>query len=419
LATAENKQMTSVRLSERAFQALTLAEKKHYLKTRSPKERMDLILADPAAKALTASMEPQEFFWLIKEIGETDALELLSLASPEQSVFLLDMETWEGWNFSNEKMCHWLAYFMEGGEPAVHQLLKRLDFEILQLFLGRELVVGGGIGDHSDDEERFADYDHSFDGVFMLKFKHPGHSQLIGTFISMLIKLDNPLYTALMESIKGDVDLEMEDQCLRFRAGRLEDLGFPPMDEALSIYARVNPASFELYGDKKLAPAGETESIVPDTLKEDTLFFRALAQTDSQTLWQEFNYLVNSALVAEGAAFKEPESMQLIVQRVTGYLNIALEHLTTGDEQKAAALLAGEALKRLFQLGFSIVLELKFQAQDVESGDYATKKLLEGLKAKRPRYYRGLDPDGIDAYREFRDLADVRRTAELLGHLKG
>jgi hypothetical protein len=419
LAIAENKQMTSVRLSERAFQALTLAEKKNYLKTRSAKEQMDLILADPAAKALTAALQPQELFWLVKEIGENDALELISLASPEQSVFILDMETWEGWNFSQEKMCKWLAYFLEGGEPVIHQLLNRLDYELLQLFLGRELQVGGGIGDLADDEERFADYDHSFDGVFMLKFKHPEHSQLVGSFVSMLIKLDNPLYTALMESIKGDVDLELEDQCLRFRAGRLEDLGFPPMDEALAIYARVNPASFELHGDKNLRPAGEAGAMIPNTFREDTLFFRALARVESEPLLQEFNYLVNSALVAEGVAFHEPESMQRVLQRVTGYLNIALEHLTGGDEQKAAALLSGEPLKRLFQLGFSIVLELKFQAREIQTGDYPSKKFLEGLKEKRPRFYRGLDPDGADAYREFRDLADVRRSATLVDQLKG
>jgi hypothetical protein len=417
LATVENKQMDSVRLSERAFQALSLDEKKKYLKTRSAKEKMDLILADSGAKTLIRSMEPQEFFWLVKEIGESDALELVSLASPEQCIFILDMEVWDGYNFSEEKTCQWLTYLLEGGEPRIHELLKQMDFEFLQLFLGRELIVGGGIGDMSDDEERFGDYDHTFDGVFFLKFKNAAHSQLVGSFVSMLIKLDNPLYTALMESLKGDVDLEMEDQCQKFRTGRLEDLGFPPMEDALSIYARVNPATFELHGDKNLRPAGEAGIMVPASLQEDTLFFRALARADSQTLAEELNYLVNSALVAEGEAFKEPESMQGILQRVTGYLNIALEQLTDGDEQKAVALLTGEPLKRLFQLGFSIVLELKFAAQDIQTQDYPTRKLLEGLKAKRPRFYRGLDADGVDAYREFKDLADVKRSAAILSEL--
>jgi hypothetical protein len=411
--------VAAVRLSERGFSALSFDDKRGYLETMSAKEKLDLITSDPDGKRLTASLQPQEFFWLMKEIGEADALGLLQLASADQCLFILDMELWEGWTFSEEMACHWLTYFMEGGEPRIHELLNYLDFEFLQLFLSRELRVGGGIGDHSNDEERFDDYDHTFDGVFLLSFKNPKHSQLIGSFLSMLIKLDNPLYTALMEGIKGDVDLELEEQCQRFRTGRLEDLGFPPLDEALAIYARVNPDTFELHGDKNLRHAGEGGSLVPVVTHDDTLFYRALALADSNTLVQELNYLVNSALVAEGGAFKEPEAMMGILQRVCGYLNIALEKLAAGNEQQAAEILAGEPLKRLFQLGYSIVLELKFAAQQTETVDYATGKLLAGLKAKRPRYYRGLDPDGIDGYREFKDVADVKRAAELLSQLKG
>lgn len=415
----ENRQLAAARLSEGDFQALTLEQKSAYLKAVSAKEKMDLILADPDAKKLAAAMEPQEFFWVMKEIGEEDALELLQVASAQQCVFILDMELWDGWTFSEEKTCQWLTYFMEGGESRIHELLKYIDYEILQLFLGRELVVGGGIGDHSNDEERLADYDHTFDGVFMITFKNPKHSQLIGTFLSMLVKLDNPLYTALMEGIKGDVDLELEEQCQRFRNGRLQDLGFPPYEEALSIYARVNPDDFRLSGGKVHHPAGEGGQLMPVIPERDTLFFRALAIADEPTLLQELHYLVNTALVAEGNAFHEPESMRGILHRVCGYVNIALEKLASADEQKAAKIVVDEELKRLFQLGFSLVMQLKFSAEKSETADYASGKLLAGLKARRPRYYRGLDPDGVDGYREFRDLADVRRVADLLGQLGG
>jgi hypothetical protein len=407
-------------LTEGAFEALPIAEKHSYLRTLGAKQRMDMLLSDPDARRLAAAMQPQEFFWLMKEIGESDALGLLQVASAAQCIFILDMELWEGYTFSEEKACQWLAYFLEGGEPRIHELLKHLDFEFWQLFLGRELTVGGGVGDLSEDEERFDDYDLTLDGVFLLSFKNPKHSQVIGAFLSMLIKLDNPLYTALMEGIKGDVDLELEEQIQRFRTGRLEDLGFPPLDEAISIYARVNPASFELHEDKELLrTAGECGGLIPIPAQEDTLLFRALALADSEPLMQELNYLVNSALVAEGGAFAEPESMTGVLQRVCGYLNIALEHLCGADEAQAARVLSREQMKRLFQLGYSIVLELKFAAQDTETVDYASGKLLAGLKAKRPRFYRGLDPDSIDGYREFKDLGDVKRSAGLLGQLVG
>jgi hypothetical protein len=405
-------------LTSKQFATLSFAEKNGYAHTLGAKQRMDLILGDADAKRLVRAMQPQELFWLMKEIGETDVSGLLQAASAEQCIFILDMELWDGSTFSEDKACLWLSYFMEGGESRVHELLKNLDFEFLQLFLGRELVVAGGIGDFSDDEGRFDDYDLTLDDVFMLSFKNPKHSQVVGNFLKMLVKLDNPLYTALMEGIKGGVDLELEEEIQRFRTGRLEDLGFPPLEEALSIYARVKPASFTLLEDKKLLGSAGECGMIPIPAGDDTLLYRALALAHSEPLLQEFNYLVNSALVAEGGAFADAEAMSGVLQRVCGYLNIALEHLSGGDLARAAKILGSEQLKRLFQLGYSMVLELKFAAQNTETADYASGKLLAGLKAKRPRFYRGLDPDGVDGYREFHNLDDLKRTADLLAQLR-
>jgi hypothetical protein len=107
--------------------------------------------------------------------------------------------------------------------------------------------------------------------------------------------------------------------------------------------------------------------------------------------------------------------MKSVVERVYGYLNIALEYLSGGDEIKGVEIITGEYLKKLFQLGFSLVLDLKYKADVLgEQLDYATGKALSGLKTARPRYYRGLDSDGIDGYREFREIQDVKIMSEFL-----
>ena len=124
---AEKKQTavaTGGTIPEGAFHRLTLADKRGYLQSVPGRERMNLILSDPDARQLTRALEPQEFFWLLKEVGEHDALGLLQLASGEQCQFVFDIELWQGWSFSEEKTCHWLTYLMEGGEPRIHELLK-------------------------------------------------------------------------------------------------------------------------------------------------------------------------------------------------------------------------------------------------------------------------------------------------------
>jgi hypothetical protein len=60
------------------------------------------------------------------------------------------------------------------------------------------------------------------------------------------------------------------------------------------------------------------------------------------------------------------------------------------------------------------VLGLKFRAEKVTDSNYATGKALSGLKSARPRYYRGLDADSIDGYREFREMRDVQKMSDFL-----
>ncbi len=410
---------TNIRLGEEDFRKLPFADKRSYLDGVLPKERITLILTDPDDQKLARAMQPHELYWLFKENGGPEAMELLALASPEQCVLILDMELWRGWSFSEEKAVQYLGYILKGGVDHFLELLPHLDFNLLSLFLGRELIVAGGIGDINTDEERQTDWDHTFDDVFLIKFKNPKHAQIIGLFLELVCRLDNPLYTALMESVSGEIDIESEEECYHLKSGRLADLGFPPFDEAREIYSRIDPAAFIPGRNKVILQAVEATTLPGIILTGKTFLERVILRMDSELFRMELNYLINKALVADEAHLADMEEMKTVVERVYGYLNIALEYLSEGDEAKGAEILTGEYLKRLFQLGFSLVIGLKIRGDRLSDTDYATGKVLSGLKSPRPRYYRGLDSDGIDGYREFRELQDVTTMSDFLKTLEG
>jgi hypothetical protein len=381
------------------------------------KQRMDLILNDPEAKDLARSLPEQELYWLIKEIGETDALGLWELASPEQRTFILDMELWDKWNFASDKSYEWLGHLLEAGEAAVVEQLPHLDLELLLLMLEKEISVGGGIGELLPDDERTADWDHSFDNLYFITFKNDKHARTVGSFLDIVYRNNGDLYLGIMEGIKAELEDELEELAFRFRSARLADLGFPELEEAQSLYSRIDPATFALEGGKELFPAAVSRHLPARAGAAASLLERLLIRPGTDVINQELTYLVNSALVADGTALHDREAMQVIFERVHGYLNIALEFLARNDEEKAAAILAGERLKRLFQLGFSIVMDLAKQARGIASDDYATGKALRALHATPPRYYRAFDPDGVDGFREFRDMADVERAREFLARV--
>src|SRR5207244_10471553 len=63
--------------------------------------------------------------------------------------------------------------------------------------------------------------------------------------------------TRLLESLRWDVPTELEEAARRWRDGRLRDLGFPDLDEALSFYARPRTTK------SVPAPAAGTAIAVP------------------------------------------------------------------------------------------------------------------------------------------------------------
>ncbi len=407
------------KLSAREFTALPFDEKLEHLRGIGAKSRRDLLLADPEARRLVRSFPSLEIFWLVKEIGEVDAAEVIHLASPEQVTFFLDMELWEKWSLSQKKALEWLGYLVEGGEEFLRELLPKLDLELLLLILEKEISVGGGLGELATDEERLGTWDHTFDNIYFITFKSEKHARLVGNLIDMVYRIDHSLYLALMEGLKNEVASEQEELALQFRAGRLADHGFPALDDALTIYARLDPAAFVPGTGKAPLPTPSTESLPILPAGGNSLLQRVLAQAQSEELYQELNYLVNNALVAEGAAFVDGEAIQAVLQRVYGCLTIALEFLGGNDEAKALEIVRGEYLKRLFQLGWNILRVLQQKAEGIVSDDYASGKALAGLRAKHPQFYRALDPDGVDGYREFRDMEDVRKMGELLEKLGG
>ncbi|HEY6838304.1 MAG TPA: DUF6178 family protein, partial [Geobacteraceae bacterium] len=371
-----DKHLTLVRggkISPREFVSLPLKEKAHLLSSRPAKEQLELILADPAGKELVREFAPLDLYFLVKEVGEQDALELIHFAAPEQFSFFLDLELWQRWQFSPQKAMQWLSYLLEGGEEQVVEFFHQADSELLTVIFMKEITVGGGLGVLSSDEERLADWEHTFDNLYFFTVRNKDYADLIGRLLDIMCRLAHPLYLEVMEGVKNETAGEAEDLAFRFRSARLADQGFPELEDALELYVYVNPASYTPRGGKEtMTTPSLSYGVVPAPFRKgDSLLQRLLAKCGTEDIFLELNYLVNNVLVADGADFFEEKHIEGIFQRVGDYLTSALDYLSRGDEQKAETLLGGESLKDLFRVGFSLVLELQRKARKVTSSEYA------------------------------------------------
>lgn len=408
------------KISAKEFAELDLKDKLFRLNTLPIASRIQLILEDPDGKRLTQSLSELEYYLLVKGVGENDSLPILAYASPSQWAFTLDMELWDKWEFSAEKTFTWMEHLLACPEEEAIAMLRNLDPELLQLFLLYELQVSGDTGEMSTDSDRLTGWDHTFDNIYFITFRNEQHSRLMGTLLDLLFRLDQPLYLDLMEGCRVALKSEMEELCYQFRNGRLADLGFPGYEQAIEIYSPIKPSHYKPQ-EPKIATGGSDarELAIHFPPDQESLLTRCLENTGSLSLEQEMGSLVNAAVVAGQNALPDEDSIGSILTRVHGRLNIALEYLSGNTIERAIGIIETERLKRLFQLGCGILQELAAEARTVESSDYATGKALRGFSAQYPMFYRGLDPDHSDGFREFGTMDDIRIARGFLAMLKG
>jgi len=244
-----------------------------------------------------------------------------------------------------------------------------------------------------------------------------------------LIAEDPFVATRLFSALSSEFPSELEETALRWRGGRLADLGYPPLEEALSWFARPPRAAAEAQAGAPSRPGG----FMLAELERGTLLDRAVAALEPEVAAAVEGELItaaNAVLVANRVDPGDPERAREALVEARGLVELGLELRSSGDAARGAAVLAEVPLKRIFQEGFGRLLELRWRAEKVLAVEGAAEALgsplaeaVVALKPKRPRYFPGLEAPREDwgtpvaaAYepRPFHTADEVRRTAAAL-----
>ncbi len=392
------------------------------------RERMEAILSSENPRSLFQALQEEEAYFTIKEIGEQDALPLLSLMSPAQCQYLLDLELWRGYEIQLERLEHWLPILLSCDQEAIRQWLRSIEIDTLLLIFKKTIRThlkegGEGIETLREEIPHF-----TLDGTYFIEVLNPTLQEPIERLLRDLADLDFNLYRRVLEQVDAEIKAELEERALHFREARLEDKGFPPMEEALSLYQYLNPKRLKRMLEEKEIYFPESVEISPPpsfpmVLKDQDLFFSlCLREMEEGALMDrlkmELTYMANQVMVADQPERIDFSSLQGSLRKVGGFLSIGLELLSEGDIQKAREWIERTPLKFIFQVGYGSCLELKWKAEKIwKKGWFSGKGIptsflgspweerILGLMRKRPLFY---DDRGEEGYREFRSLKEIQ-----------
>jgi len=418
--------------AKKVFQFLTLQNQLELILRSRGKERLQILFLSEHPEELVPSLPEQEIFLTIKEVGEKDCLELISLTTPEQCQYLLDIELWKRDQLDPEKVLHWMEILLESGEKKVIQFIQSADPEFVALILKKFLRVTTLEGELTERMDKIPPF--TLDQYYFIDFKGLKGREVFEPFIKTFYQVNSEGYRRLMEALICELESELEETGYRFRNSRLNDYGFPDVEEALDIYQFIRPESLlkreGAFKPKGAEPLQRESSIYYLTFHNEGPFFSAiLSQIDDpqeqDRLKQEITSLCNKAIIAEAIDLSNLSGTERVIHKVYHYLNLGLQYLSGEEEEKGIDILRSLPIQKIFQCGLSLTLLLRRRASLILSNSWLGKEpehlvlfdtpyfdKMEGVLRKRPAFYR----DGV--YNDFKDLSDLNAMEKFLDSIE-
>lgn len=392
--------------------------------------KADALLEEPDAAQLVPHLPVQELYYAIKEVGLADAQELVALATPEQIQGFVDLDVWERDHLDEHKLNAWVDTLADAGFDKLGDTLEKMDPEVVALWLQRQARIYD-ITIEQPPEEPEGHYYPTPDRFYLLDILAAGEDgKALERAIDWLYRHDLETARRIVMSAKWELTADLEEHALRWRRGRMADLGYVDFYEALSIYQYLDPASVKLDERSFVPPPPETPTELPAqlaaSLDEAGYFGKALAtlqsEADVERLQSALVLLVNKAMAADLVDPGDVDEGKRALARAVAYLGLGLEYLSRGDLVRAGQALLTVALERVFRVGVSLTLQLKTLAETlVKQGgvnpidlEEPWDEVLRLLRQRRPEYPRALDAPPASGSRPFQTLADVSRAAAAL-----
>jgi hypothetical protein len=316
----------------------------------------------PAPEAVIPLIPEAELCFTAKMIGIEDAAWLLEYATPEQIVACVDLDGWRGTTADRAAIDRWLDTLAMTTDGAFLRSIRAFDPELVVLFLKHRIQCF----QKPDDDEGWQPPEGSLtvEGQFYFVAVREGDDlESLVAMLRALFVADYWVYFRMMQGIIHELDIVNEEWALRWRTGRLEDLGFPPWDRAMEIYRFIRRE------DRTAIPEEATSLDVgewhlplwmpslPVSADHQYLLFRTLARLDEferRSALYAFIALANKVAVADRMELSDAESTPIAIDKTADFASVGLEFLSTELGLDAVDVLRRVPLQRLFSVGANL-----------------------------------------------------------------
>jgi hypothetical protein len=391
-------------------------------------------LPDPGT--FVRQLPADDFYRIIKRVGEEDCLPVLQWASTSQWQHVLDLEIWENDQIDFEETLQWFERFVNADPKRFSFWALEEEPQLLALTLTKTAEI---IFKEDQDDSNIPPGYQTLDGCFYFKSIDAQNSQTISDVLSALAQHANGDYPNFLFHLPAVIPAETEEELYRLRNNRLAEYGFPAHDEAVEVYAPLDISA--IHSGRPRALPGllaehEGRHLIPttpwNTIGDFPLLARAFSgiadniQADRVRL--EFAVLCNTLIAADNfVGVENDDDLVRISRKAAGYLDIALEKMSE-RAVNLSDILMNNPLQMIFRVGYGLAMQLQWRAKRwiKESWFFQERKplsfwgpkysaVLEALLSTRPNY---VARDSNGSFRHFESHGELKETAQALGQVE-
>jgi hypothetical protein len=349
------------RAAEDALAALSLEEQVAIVCEAPLPLRAGLLELTPMPEHVIPLIPEAELCFTAKAVGLADASWILQHATPHQIVACVDLDTWRGISRDLQSMDSWIATFAEAGEEALVRTAQSLDAELVVLYMREHVDV---MIDPKDEEWQAPEGAQTLDGQFYFIAKKADDD--LGPLMQLLhglFRRDYWLYFRMLQGVIWELESDLEEWSLRWRTGRLEDLGFPSWDEAMRIYGFVRKERrADIAEGVDALDISEWAlpvwmSALPATTDSQHSVFRVVAElteSERQAFFYAFVAIANKIAIADRMPLGEPETLPSAIEKAAIVVSGGLDHVAGENGISGVEALRRVALERLYRVGASL-----------------------------------------------------------------
>ena len=326
------------------------------------RRRAELLAVAPEPERLIPALPPAELCFTALAVGLDDAGWILEHAGAEQMTACVDLDAWHQGLPDRARLGGWLVAFADAGEEALLRAARAVDFEAWTLHLMDRIEVV--LKPSGDEDWTPPTGGLTLDGQFYaLPRKEGDDLEELTDLLRVLFQKDYWFYFRLLQSVVWELPSETEEWARRWRGGRLEDLGFPPLGEAKALYSFMGDHELRALPSEERPwrlsewPLPVWMPNLPASTEADSALFRAFAvlpEGDRRPFLLEFLTVANRLAVADDLPLGEAETLPTALAKAARFASLGIEYLSAEHGESAATILLRVSQERLFQVGFNL-----------------------------------------------------------------